>query len=277
MMDPSGEQPPAATPLLSAANAGSSSPYACFTSIVVQGKAYPYEYHRFALEFPQGIVAASHGSTMMYRHRVVDTEGRILRLANCAIPRNTGAFEMMNQRFEVPPELRKPKWRSRNGQEFTIEGCVSDGHCELDAIVVVAPSSPSNCETAGCPGYTGGSTTSGTSGGSSSCESCDPSTPVLKCTSPVQRGATVDCSVTSGTRALPRPGVGCFKEEADKFHHPVGRSIGPDSGGGRRRFRYSAGYGWQCDGSNRQLRRYEPRVALGTAQMELHPRCCSYV
>lgn len=178
-------------------------PWACFTSVAVTNKPYAYRYDRIPLGFENGAIVAAHGSRMTYRHRVVDNQGTILRLANCVVPRSMAAIQAMNQRFQVPPHLAAPRGRTSGGGDISIQGCVADGFCELDGIVVVAPAPSDNCNFLGCPGYTDGGSTGEESppsegGGSSPCPSCSPTSPIMRCSSSMVRGNEVTCNVTFG-------------------------------------------------------------------------------
>jgi len=90
------------------------------------------------LHFPAEARSAN-GSTMEYRYRRQAPSGALAYSADCMIPRTLRAVELMNQRFSVPPELRAPKGRDRNGNEFTTQGCVKAGECVLEPIIVAPP------------------------------------------------------------------------------------------------------------------------------------------
>jgi|GEM_PF-2361015 len=227
------------TPLLGQSTApGATSPFACFTSISVTGKPYSYEYNRIPLDFENGVIVAAKGFTMTYRHRVIDTEGKILRLANCKIPRAMAAIQAMNQRFQVPPHLAAPKGRTASGDEVSTQGCVSDGHCEIDGIVVVGTRPQSSqpqeeCNYLGCPGYTTGgpgpgegSDGTGNSGGSTPCTTCDASAPVMTCPSSVVRGSPVTCTVAFGS------GDNSMDWSVNSWQFTSGGTISVTSGGG---------------------------------------------
>ncbi|MBA2669121.1 MAG: hypothetical protein H0U67_01985 [Gemmatimonadetes bacterium] len=88
---------------------------------------------RHAVTFP---AAARHpdGATLRYRHRLVSSEGVLLRSAECTIPRTMAALEQTNRRFRVPEAQRRPKGRTADGGELSTQSCVDDGFCELDPI-----------------------------------------------------------------------------------------------------------------------------------------------
>ena len=113
------------------------------------------------LHFPTAARSAD-GSTMDYRYRRVTPSGALAFSADCVIPRTVSAVEIMDRRFQVPPGLSQSRGRNREGGEATIQGCVEDGECILEPIVVVAPAPPSTCDidcggTGGMPGTDTGS------------------------------------------------------------------------------------------------------------------------
>jgi len=128
---------------------------------------------QFPLHFPAEVHAAD-GSTMEYRYRRQTPSRALTYSADCVIPRTMPALEMMNRRFQVPPELGAPRGRNREGGEFTTQGCVDEGECFLETIVVVAPAPPATCDRycgggSGMPGTDTGSGgwTGGAGGGGS--------------------------------------------------------------------------------------------------------------
>lgn len=149
---------------------GQASAYHCSTAFATpQG----VQRGQFPLHFPPEALAAD-GSTIPYLYRHQTPSGVLTYSADCVIPRTVSAVEMMNRRFQVPPELGAPRGRSRDGGEFTIQGCVEEGACELEPIVVVAPAPPSICSIycgggggpGGSPGWDGGSSGGGGGGDS---------------------------------------------------------------------------------------------------------------
>lgn len=101
------------------------SDYVCYISMATPGGKQAYRYGRIPLRFPAAAVHPAN-ATHRYRYRKVDAAGKILRVANCVIPRSDLAAEMMNRRFGVPEQ----------DGELQIQGCVSGGVCTLEPIVV---------------------------------------------------------------------------------------------------------------------------------------------
>jgi hypothetical protein len=101
---------------------------------------------------------------MSYRYRRISA-GEVTLAANCLIPRHLGAIEIVNRLFRVPVEHQSPSGKRRDGSEMTTQGCVQDGECTLEPIMVEVPPSPSDCTTPGCPGYEGDGMTSPTPSG----------------------------------------------------------------------------------------------------------------
>lgn len=97
--------------------------YECYTSIATPGGEHAYRYGRLPLRFPASALHARN-ATHRYQHRMINGEGKVLRMANCVIPRSDRAVEMMNRRFGV----------SEHDSQMQIQGCVSDGLCLLPPI-----------------------------------------------------------------------------------------------------------------------------------------------
>lgn len=99
------------------------------------------------LHFPAEARSAD-GSTMDYRYRRQTPSGATTYSADCVIPRTMSAVEMMNRRFRVPADQRSPRGRNPDGAEFTTQGCVREGECALEPIVVVGAPGDEHCERA---------------------------------------------------------------------------------------------------------------------------------
>lgn len=132
---------PASDPAQGTPSLAQTSPYYCTTRTYTS--AAGVREGSVSLGFPPEARAAD-GSTMEYRYRRKTPAGAQTYAADCVIPRTMSALDLMNQRFRVPVELRMPPGRDRDGNEYTTQGCVSDGECELEPIDVVAP--PTNCD-----------------------------------------------------------------------------------------------------------------------------------
>lgn len=94
------------------------------------GGRHAYRYGHTVLQFPS---EATHPAraTHRYRYRMVDRGGKVLRVANCVIPRSDRAVEMMNRHLGVP----------QAESDLSLQGCVSDGVCVLQPIVVIGDGS----------------------------------------------------------------------------------------------------------------------------------------
>lgn len=132
---PDAAQPGIHVSPLNGSGGGTLTPYMCtITQTGPRGTWVRQE----ALNIPVALHAAD-GRSMEYRYRRQTPGGTVTHAADCVIPRTMGALEHMNQRFRVPPELGTPKAYAHAENEFTIQGCVSDGLCILEPIVVEAP------------------------------------------------------------------------------------------------------------------------------------------
>lgn len=94
-------------------------------------------------------------ATHRYRYRLLDESGRIIRVANCVIPRTDEAVRMMNHRFGLPAAQ----------SDAQIQGCVSDGECVLAPIIAIGGGGGAG------GGFTGGGG-GGTGGGSTGPGEC---------------------------------------------------------------------------------------------------------
>lgn len=100
--------------------------YVCNVSVATPGGRYAYRYGRMPLQFPQSAMHPAN-ATHRYRYRVVNGNGKALRVASCVVPRTDEAVEIMNRRFEVPDETG----------DAQVQGCVSEGVCTLDPIIII--------------------------------------------------------------------------------------------------------------------------------------------
>lgn len=142
--------PPGGAPPPSASANGV--PHYC--SIRISTPGHIQEFQR-ALNFPSD-AAALGGAVMVYRYRQQPKTGSMTYSADCVIPRSMAALEHVNQYFKVPPELRSPKGKDKQGNEMTTQGCVLDGVCELEPIVVSPPAIIDPEDGGGGGGWTGG-------------------------------------------------------------------------------------------------------------------------
>lgn len=173
---------------------GQASAFYCSTTTATAGGVHE---SRIPLEFPVE-ARATDGSVMEYRFRRQTPSGALTFSAECVIPRTMSAIETMNRRFQVPAELGHPRGRRQGGGEMTTLGCVEDGACALEPIVVVAPAPPAICDVncggtggtmpgtgSGSTGWTGGA--GGGGGGGSGSTSDNPAG------EPVADDESVDC------------------------------------------------------------------------------------
>ena len=115
-------------------------PHGCFMSVATAQGPVPYVYRRLPLRFPAG-VQASDGAVAAFRYRGVRPHGKVMAVLNCVIPATERARQLVGQHFGVP-----------TGPEeggVVIQGCVTEGMCVLDPIVVVAPPNDP-CDDGGC-------------------------------------------------------------------------------------------------------------------------------
>lgn len=74
-------------------------------------------------------------------------------IANCLIPRTASALESAQRVLNVPPGSRV-HWsviQARSpGEDFNLQGCVSDGYCIIDGVTAVAPPPEDPCARGDC-------------------------------------------------------------------------------------------------------------------------------
>lgn len=132
------------------------SPYACLTSVATPAGRHPYRYGRIDLRF-RGEALHPAGATFRYRYRLVASDGRVLRVANCVIPRSIEAVEQVGRVLRVPGSA-VPSARGRMGEEVHLQGCVDKGECALEPLVIGLPEptdqQPEEEEPDPCPGGT---------------------------------------------------------------------------------------------------------------------------
>lgn len=160
-----------------AAAASAVVPHWCFTSVATPGGPDAYRYGLHYLGFPRG-VAGRDGSLLKYRYRQLAADGTVLWLANCIVPNTQAAIELTAKSLNVPVNVKVTyDHKSAGTGDFTTQGCVTDGACQIDGITVVG-TQPGDLE----PGSGGtppppsddGGTVGGSGGGGSSCSGCEP-------------------------------------------------------------------------------------------------------
>lgn len=109
----------------------------CYISRRVEDRLHRYNYATLRLKFPPHVLAPD-GSTQLFRFRVQQSAGDPVVAGICRIPDTPGAVEFVEKRLHLVPHLPRGP---RNDEQITVQGCVSDGFCPLDGLVVVAPGS----------------------------------------------------------------------------------------------------------------------------------------
>jgi hypothetical protein len=82
------------------------------------------------------------GSTMPYVVVWVSPGGQTLRRVSCDIPRSMAAIRAANEHFNVPEQGYIWTGSSHRTGDISIQGCVEDGACTLDPVVVTAEPDP---------------------------------------------------------------------------------------------------------------------------------------
>lgn len=96
-----------------------------------------WQTRRIALSFPRGEIDRT-GLTVEYKLYARSHSGELRVIANCRVPYTESALRRVDRWFRVDRGGGAEQFRSRN-ETLTTQGCVSDGLCQLEPIVVVAP------------------------------------------------------------------------------------------------------------------------------------------
>ena len=166
-------------------------PYPCLKSVRASGGSYRYRYGSMDLHFPAPTLSST-GATVEYRYRAESVDGDTLVMINCRIPATPAAIQYTNRRFGIS-EGRLRIVPDRAGVVSTA-GCVEDGLCHMEALVVVVETCPDAtwtlgddgvCKSTRGGGAAGGGSTGGDWGdaGSGGGDSPDPGTPPAPCNS----------------------------------------------------------------------------------------------
>jgi hypothetical protein len=90
------------------------------------------------------------GQTVRYEYERSFPDGRPLTAASCVVPYTEGALRKVDRLLGVEKGGGADQFRARQ-EMITTQGCVTDGACVLDPLVVVAPP-PEPSDLPPCPG-----------------------------------------------------------------------------------------------------------------------------
>jgi hypothetical protein len=127
---------------------------------------------RDTLSFPRAELDRD-GRTVRYRYRRTTTTGDLEAVGECLAPYSASALRRMDRHFGVKRGGGAEQFAVRQGT-VTTQGCVTDGMCELEPIIVEAPPMETpevdacDFDPATCGDGTGGSRIGGSSGGNPS-------------------------------------------------------------------------------------------------------------
>jgi uncharacterized membrane protein YgcG len=164
---------PSSTPHL-AASAGLHAGGVPFSCIILRGNSADAAWaaRRITLYYPGSEISAR-GHTVAYRFRGTTAAGEVVVAAFCTVPYTESALRRVDRRFGLKHGGGADQFAAREDLIET-QGCVSDGMCVIDPIVVIAPPvEESNEEESGAGG--GGASddeSSGGSGGGSGGDTC---------------------------------------------------------------------------------------------------------
>lgn len=123
--------PPTEAPVRASKNRPSL--YSCMVGVQNAPQA-PNRYGQFFLHFP-GEAVGFHPQSGWYDFRLLREDGTLLAAARCAIPATPAATRLIERFFGKRYGLVR---RTDTGGEATLMGCVSEGECALEPLVVTA-------------------------------------------------------------------------------------------------------------------------------------------
>lgn len=171
--------PPTATAIVSANATGKHNlgltPYSC-TVLRRTSSDTTWSQSRTTINYPQGELAPGN-RTVPYRVRGMSVSGRVVFAAFCTVPYTEGALRRADRHFRVAHGGGADQYAARQNL-VTTQGCVTDGVCPIDPIVVIAPppddedDDSEDSGTGGGGGGGGGGDGGGNGGGSGGDDAC---------------------------------------------------------------------------------------------------------
>lgn len=125
-----------------------------------------WESRRFTVQFPRNEIDRA-GRTVQYQHRLRSAGGTLRAAADCEAPYTEAALRRLDHRFGIHRDGGADQFKRRE-EGVSTQGCVTDGECLLEPIVVQPPPDEpcSGCsEPTPPPGYTDDGGGSGGGGG----------------------------------------------------------------------------------------------------------------
>jgi len=121
----------------------------CYVSQRVMGREYRYEHGVLRLRVPARMHAAD-GSTRLLQFRLEAPGSEPLVAGSCRIPNTPEAAAYVTKRLR----LDRGRYERADGENgVSVQGCVTDGTCLLDPIVVIVPRHTWNWESWGRSGW----------------------------------------------------------------------------------------------------------------------------
>lgn len=130
---------PAAPVSLSSATGGprSGEVFYCVRGRQAPEAAYGWRSWVDTLYFPRPEIG-ERGQRVQYRYRVASTDGKLIFGADCDVPYTEGAMRRLDRYFRVQSNGGADQYRARQ-EMVTLQGCVTDGICPLEPIIVAPP------------------------------------------------------------------------------------------------------------------------------------------
>lgn len=121
----------------------------CYVSRRVTGREYRYEYGVLPLRVPAPMHAPD-GSTRLLQFRIEEPGSEPLIAGSCRIPNTPVAAAYVMKRLKLD---RGRYERRGNGEEISVQGCVTDGTCLLDPVIVTVSRPTWNWDSWGRSGW----------------------------------------------------------------------------------------------------------------------------
>lgn len=112
-------------------------PFYCIQGRRVPAEAGGWQARLDTLFFPRAELDEG-GRKVRFQYRRSTTDGKLLAAADCMVPYTEAALRRVDRFFGIQKDGAAEQFRARQ-EMITIQGCVTDGACLLDPLVIVAP------------------------------------------------------------------------------------------------------------------------------------------
>ena len=112
-------------------------PFYCIQGRRVPAEAGGWQARLDKLFFPRAELDEG-GRKVRFQYRRSTTDGKLLAAADCEVPYTEAALRRLDRFFGIQRDGAAEQFRARQ-EMITIQGCVTDGACLIDPLVIVAP------------------------------------------------------------------------------------------------------------------------------------------